>query len=303
MTVVDFFVKNTAPSPAAVPGVVVSLLDVTTSVVVSQTTTDSAGLAGFTVPDATYEVRMFKSGFRSIVSQVEVISSEDNTFDLTVEDLTSLPSAVDSMLCRCTGKFVDFSNRPRAGVTFRVHAQPEAGFEIPKIAGGSMVFEQTMEFKTDDNGLISIDLFRGGQFNVVFAGEDDVIWNIQVPNVASANLIDLIHPYPTNLDWNHTDAPSDAVTVSVNQTVTIRSTLTFSDYEQKTEGQDQWISFTNSDGNKMDLGFNSAQGLVVIRGMAAGTAQVTATILAGKLPSRFPFPTLLMNPLHVTVVP
>ena len=230
-------------------------------------------------------------------------SAPSNTFDLTIENISALPSAIDSALCRCTGKFVDFSNRPRQGVVFRVYAQPEAGFEVPKIVNGAMVFEQTMEFQTDENGLISIDLFRGGKYDITFAGEDDVVWNVLVPNVASVNLIDLIHPFPVSLGWDSSDAPGNAITVAVDQTKTVRSLLTFSDYETQTTGQDEWIIFTNSDGNVMALGFDSGAGLVVIRGMAPGTATVTAAVQPDKLPSRFPFPTLSMAPLTVTVTP
>lgn len=304
MTVADIYIKDASVVPNAVVDAIVSLLDPTTSVPVAQVVTDANGKAGFLVPNGIYEVRVFKRGYQTPVASVLIDSSQPtNIFDLTVENLTALPNAVDSRLCRCTGRFVDFSNRPRKGVTFRVMAQAEAGFQVPKVVDGSMVFEDSMAFQTDENGKVSIDLFRGGEYYVTFAGEDDVAWNIKVPDRASMNLIELIHPAPASLTWDALAAPGGAVTVQVGEQIIVPVSMTFTDFQTISEGLDKWIIFTNSDGEIAEVSFATNLGAMAIRGLTSGSAQVTVDLRSGILPSRTPLPSLTVTPLSITVVP
>jgi hypothetical protein len=302
-TPVDFFLFDTSPSPVAVPGVVVTVLNSVTSVVITQGTTDSSGHVGFMLDDAIYEIRVFKSGWTSTVAQAQVDhTATTNKFNITIQNLITLPAATDPRLCRCTGRFVDFANKGQK-TPVRISCVSESGFQIPKVVDGNMVFQQDMAFTTDELGVLSVDLFRNGQYWIVFGGEDDVTWNIVVPDVAAVNLIDLIHPFPVALTWDQTDAPGNAVTVPVGQTVQVHVSLTFSDYEVKTEGLDQWVIFTNSDDTIMQLGLQAVSGIIVVEGLAPGTAQVTASQVPGLLPNRIPASMLTSTPLSVTVVP
>lgn len=302
MTAVDVYVSDNAVVPNFISGAVVSIHNPSTFAILAQTTTDGTGRAAFTLVDATYEVRVFKSGYASPVAQIVVdIGATTNKFDIEIEDLTTLPTAIDPRLCRCTGKFVNFGNQGRPRVVFRVMAKAE--FQVPKVVDGSLVYEQSMAFQSDEDGYVSIDLLRSGEYYVTFAGEDDLVWPIKVPDEPAVNLIELIHPTPLSQVWDPTDAPLNALTVQVGETKTVLSTLNFSNYEALTEGQDKWITFMNSNGSLMDLGFLSSTGEIVVKGLAPGSAQVTVELLPDLLPNRVPPPSLTTTPLDVTVVP
>ncbi len=303
MTIVNVTVMDDAMVPAPVVGAVVSLLDTTTLVPVSEVTTDSDGVAGFSVPDDTYEVRVFKTGYGIPVSAIVVDHDEDNGFEITATNLTALPIATDPKVCRCTGTFVDFSNVPIRRVLLRIAAQAESPLQIPKVVNGRLVSAPSMEVHSDELGKVSIDLLRTGEYHVTVAGEEDVIWPIKVPDRSSVNLIDLIHPQPVSVSWDPTEAPGDAVTVSVGETVAIPVSLLLSNFDTVLKGHDTWIQFENSDGDVFNLGYHSSLGMIVIEGLTAGTAEVTVEPQDDLLPRRVPDYSVAYTPLSVTVVP
>lgn len=301
MTVADVYVFDDATIPAPIEEAVVTLLDADGELVTS-VETDEDGRAAFDVPDATYEVRVFKRGYGSDVSQIVVDTSEDtNEFDITLEDLTTLPVTTDPRMCRCTGVFVDFQGRPTKGVMFRLNAPADYGTQVPKIADGNLVYPSSMSFQSDALGVVSVDLFRGAEYTVVFAGEDDTSWSLKVPDRASVNLIDLIFPAPVLLSWDQDQAPGNEITVAVGDTGSVQATLLFSDYQTKTVDLNNWLEFSNSDGDVVELGFLNSSGVVALRALAAGTAEITAALVPNLLPYRVPPYSLTAATLLVTV--
>lgn len=325
---VDIFVKDTQAPSRPIEGVVVNVYDASTLSLVASNTTTSVGQAAFLLPGSAspgtnYEVRLFKSGVifsnpQRIAVIEPVTPPQTNVFDVS-GTLTSLPVATDPRLCRCTGQFVDFRGLPIVGNLLRITAIQDvgsltpassysptpptllSGFQVPKVLDGKMVASQTLEAKTDQNGRISVDLIRLGQFYISFAGEEDVPWCVSVPDRSSVNLIDLIHPQPVTLTWNSVDAPYNAVALTVGATANINFELLFSNFYSYSKELGHIIQFTNSDSDVGDVSYDSANGQVVVTGKQAGTLEVTVSVQPNMTPSRVPAYSITAVPLVVTV--
>lgn len=311
MTVsVDVYTKDDTLANDPIESVVVSVYDTTTFSLVAQAISDVTGRAAFSLPGSvgvgtSYEVRAFKLGviFANpfLIGVVEPVVTT-NKFDITGTLLT-LPVATDSRLCRCTGKFTSFANTPVADLSFRISAQANSGSQVPKMLDGAMVSPDTSVFRSDEDGIVSVDLIRTGKYFVSFSGEEDVVWPITIPDRSSVNLIDLIHPAPSVLTWDPTDAPSNAVTVQVGQTVLIKYTVTLTDYRTLTTGDSLQtvIDISNSAPSTMEVGAGDA--VVAVRGLVPGSGQVLAAVNPNFTPVLLPFPSLSYTALTVTVIP
>lgn len=310
---VDIFVKDDSAIPGVITGVVVGVFDSVTFAPVAQAVTDGTGKASFLLPGSAlpgtvYEVRFFKLGVFfpnpvQIAVLDPVVPPASNIFDFSGTLVGTLPVATDPRVCRCTGRFMNYSNRPIANTVFRVFAdQSQPGFEVPLVVDGNLVASQAMDFKTDDDGYVTVDLLRGGQYRVMFPSQEEKIWCIDVPDRSSVNLIDLIFPYPVSLSWDPSVAPGDAVTVTVGQMLEVPFSVIFSNYLTISKGIQQWLTFTNSDDTKMSVAVSDS-GMVIITGVAAGSAQVTGVNRSDLNPSRVPTYSTLVPPLTVTVSP
>jgi len=305
---VDIYVKDQGPVPAPISGVFVAALDPTTFALVATAMTDVNGRAAFSLPGTltpgtSYELRFFKLGV--IFQNPKQILVEDppvttNKYDMSGTLLT-LPVATDPRVCRCTGRFMSFSNTPIAGATVRFMAKAESGLQVPKIVDGNIISAESFASKTDADGFLTVDLIRTAQYYVTFSGEDDVVWNILVPDQSSANLIELIHPAPVLLKWDALEAPLNAVSVQVGETKVIPFIIVYSDYEETAKGATRWIKFINGDDTKMSVGYSDGQ--VSVEGIAVGVANVTTEMLPDLKPVRVPAYNITAPPLVVTVTP
>lgn len=305
---VDIFVNSDEPVPAPIAGVFVSVLDPVTFAVVATATTDVTGRAAFSLPGVVtpgtpYEVRFFKLGVR-FVNPLQIAVEEPpvttNKFDMS-GTLLVLPAATDPRVCRCSGRFMSFSNIPIIGATVRFMAKAESGFQVPKVVDGNIISAEVLATKTDADGFVEVDLIRGAQYYITFSGEDDVVWNILVPDRASVNLIELIHPQPLLLTWDSTEAPGNAVSVQVGETKVIHFKLTYSDFEETGVGSSKWITFNNGDDSIMSVGYSD--GTVSVEGVAVGVANVMAEMLPDLKPVRVPPYNITAPDLVVTVTP
>jgi hypothetical protein len=334
-TSVNIFITDTQLVPQPISGVVVNVYNGTTLDFVTAGTSDVNGQAAFSLPGASYELRFFKSGViftnpKSIAVLEPVSPPDTNDFNVS-GTVISLPVATDSRMCRCTGQFIDFSGQPINGTLVRVVAilgtgtltkPPNApippppitippptppnmlsGFQAPKVIDGKMVSASTMEFRTDLNGKVSFDLIRQGQYYVAFAGEEDTIWPIVVPDRSSVNLIDLIHPQPVSLTWNSSDAPGNAVSVAIGQTKEVNFSVLFSNFQSYATNLANIIQFTNSDGTKADVVYDSGRGLLTITGKVAGSLNVTVAVIDNMTPARIPAYSITAVSLAVTITP
>jgi hypothetical protein len=299
---VDIVVKSDAVTPAPVAGVAVSLHNVTTKQLIESVPTDADGVAAFSVPAQQYEVRMFKLGVLcGSPIRIDPPDDEVSIFDVSVHVIVD-PVSVDPRTCLCTGRFVDVSNRPMSGVTVRVSPKAEQGMQIPETVDGNQVLGGYVRtLRTDQYGKVYAELFRGGEYTVVWSGEDTDIWNFKVPDRSSANLIDLIHPFPMSLEWDQDVAPGGSVTLAVGETILVPISVLFSDYQTVTEGLEKWLQIQNSNSDVASLSLSG--GAVSVTGRSAGTSQGQVSRVGGVAPvvvTQTPFQSTL---LAVTVIP
>lgn len=337
---VNVFIKDTQVIPQPIVGAVVNVYDASTLVFITSGTTDGLGQASFLLPGAispgtNYELRFFKSGviFQNpqAIAVIDPPANPDtNDFDVSGTVVVDAV-ATDPRMCRCTGQFINFSGQPVANTLVRVLAiqgsggltdppdsplppqwiaiQPPlppnylTGFQVPKVLDGKMVSVQAMEFRTDVNGRVSFDLARLGMFYVTFAGEEDHIWCINVPDRSSANLVNLIHPEPVSLTWDPTDAPGNAVSVAVGASASVKFSVLFSNFSSYAKNLSHVIVFTNSDGDLADVFYNSGLGQVDITGRVVGSVHVTVAVQPNMTPARIPTYAIAAAPLVVTITP
>jgi hypothetical protein len=301
MSTVNILVTSDGTSPTPIAGAVVSIVDPATGLaLVARATTNSAGIAGFDIPDGVYELRLYK---REVIfgGPVAITVLGNGAYTVTGTLLT-LPVATDPLLCRCTGRLVGFSGQPLSGVTLVFTQRGDTENALPRVFASQLVAQSDLIAHSNDEGFVTLDLIRGGEFKVSFSGEE-LIWNFTVPTRSSANLIDLLHPQPASLTWDPTLAPANAITVQVGQTITVPVSLVLSNYEVLTNGATElWLAYLNSDSTIAPAVIGSAG--VEVTGGAVGTAQISASARQGFYPRRVPDPpALITTPLTITVTP
>ncbi len=317
---VDIFIADDSMSPAPIVGAVVTIVDPTSFVLIANATTDSSGHAAFTLPGAaspggvTYQVRVFKLGvFFKNPFQILVFDPLPggvfNHFTMTGTLVGVLQPATDPRCCRCTGRFVDFQNQPVPNALVRIIARSQIAGQLPKVVDGNMVSPQVLETHTDADGYVVVDLIRTAVYEVTFAGDDDTIWQILVPDRTSVNLIDLIHPQPVSLSWDPTAAPSNVVTLSIASSQAlpfqVPFSVLFSDYELVTKGECagllNWVTFFNSDPTKALVA--ASDGLLYLTGTGVGTTLVTVGLVPNLIPFRVPAYSIVAPTLTINVIP
>jgi hypothetical protein len=296
---VNIYVQTNEAVPLPVLGAVVGIYNPATCEEVSLTITDPAGRAAFLLEPGIYEARFQKLLHRfQNPARIEVTEDGPNGFVQPCTPL-NLPAATDPYVCRCTGKFMSLENKPIAGVSVRVQAKAEVGTQTPKIVNGNLVSAEYFLGRTDANGQVSFDLPRGGEFLVTWAGDEDNTWNIKVPDRASANLIDLLFPAPVLLQWDHDDAPNDAVSLAVGERKTVRWTMRYSDFQDRPEGLG-WMQLVNMSPDVVIA--TPSEGTMELYGEAPGNSIISGTtVIPPGAVSRVPTPDVQIPSLHVTV--
>jgi hypothetical protein len=283
---VEIFLHDDSPLRNHIQGATVEIVDPDTSEHLASGVSGVDGrsaiaLPGDYAPGRPYEVRIFKSGVvfpnPTMISVVDpVVAPITNRFDVSGTILNSWGVPSDPNLCRCSGRFVNFSNAPIAKVLVIIYAQADPVSKVPKTVNHHMISSQAMEFYTDKNGYIVVDLVRSSEYRVTFAGEDDITWSIKVPDRALCDFIDLIHPQPVSLAWDSVVAPNNLVTLDVGDILDVPCSITFSNYEVSSNCLSTAAQFSTADGAIVETTVVEGMGVRLV-GIAAGTTSVSVT--------------------------
>jgi hypothetical protein len=211
----------------ALEGVLVRVFDEDGTTFITQNTTELVGsdaVADFTLegddPPINYTIRMFKTGvafdggfgdqFKSpqlveIWSPAASSPTGTNDFDVKGETFT-IPVATDPRLCRASGFFKDATGRPLEGLDISLINNFK-----PAIVDGYGVLGSKVELRTDEEGYVEVDLYRGGEYRAMVqsiqAAEADptgaIVFDreLVVPDQASVNLLDLLFPVIEEITW------------------------------------------------------------------------------------------------------
>lgn len=222
MTAATFYAWDSQDPTTAtpVPNVQVRLYSSDGATFITYGTTDDDGEFTTDVPDATYWVRFFKTGF-SFDSKLSVEvdgSAANNTFYVQAENLEQLPPSAATNLCRVSGYAVDAGGQPRKGATFQFMLT-----EWRHIVGNRPITAAKVIARSDRYGHVEVELIQGAFYDVVVEGMDDKVFLTQVPETQACNLTELIWPYPARVDLSAT-----AASLAVDAEEEITATLVLS---------------------------------------------------------------------------
>lgn len=247
-------------------------------------TTDADGNAFMGERDADeYEIRISTAWPHNAISgtrkKITVTESDDpQYFDILVETL-GLPQAEDSMLCRCSGVFLGPDGRPtpRTLISFTPHQIPHVLAHPDGDQPDRAIFSHTLTVETSSTGYASIDLIRGQLYKVSARPWDALSWVVQVPDLPSSSLPEVIFPVPEKVEYRADDElllPVDAPTITINQggyaylaiTTVYRSGLRVQGLHEVGLLADQWWLLSTD---------KSSGGLYKFTGKSPGVATLT----------------------------
>lgn len=301
----------------ALDGVLVRFFDDTDTFITQQYTSivGSDAYAEVTLdgdnPANTYTIRLSKTGVAfdgqlgedsKTPQTVDVYSpptaapdGDDNYFDVQGQTFTR-PVASDPRLCRCSGFFVDHSGRPLRDMDIHFVAlclnedQPPL---TPTIVDGNAVMSDKIIARTDEDGYLQIDLFRGGHYSALVQSFEHSRRTILVPDAASVNLIDVLFPVVSEITFD-----PDPAGIAVNSFVDITLTVKSSD-GQTLDPLSRDVVFASSDPSVATIQLLDT-GKLRIFGVESGSTTITAERSDTSIIS-VPEQPVTYSPLDVTV--
>lgn len=242
--------------------------------------------------------------------------NDENEFTFTLPSTSNLESQ-DPLLCRCHMKAVHLDKRPIEG--YRLHIRqmylPETLHEeVPEQGvNGSIVAGDRIVLVSDKEGMMAVDLVRGGTYQVFSMSRAESAWLFRVPDKSSADLTDLIYPYAKEITF---DSYSLSLGVGEEVHLPVSSLLLSDDTEVDLEGNEyepsRFVTPLSSDLDALPLqwsrdgggGADPARRTLLITAKEAGIFTVTFTpqgSLKSGLPVRYPTPQVIHDPITVTV--
>ena len=280
----------------ALTGVLVRVFDLAGTSFIAQNTTALVGsdaIAEFTLdgddPPVGYTIRMSKTGVGFDVSLGEQYSTPQfievwspaansptgtNDFDVKGETFTA-PVATDSRLCRASGFFKDATGRALAWLDITLINDFK-----PAIVDGYGVLGSKIQLRTDTDGYVVVDLYRGGEYRAMIqsiqAAEVDVTGAIVfdrelvVPDQASVSLVDLFFPVVEEITWT-----PDTIALAVGDELALVPAVVGSDFRalEGTAHEDVLYEIADTDVATVAV----QEDTLVITALATGTTELTAT--------------------------
>lgn len=261
-------------------------------------------------PPIEYTIRLSKTGVafdgqlgddsktpQSIEIYSPAAGAPSGTNNFTVQGQTFVrPVATDPRLCRCSGFFYDHSGRPLQGVDIHFSAlcfnesQPPL---TPMIVDGIAIMSDKIIARTDSNGYLEIDLYRGGHYSALVQSFEHTRVAIQIPDLPSANIVDVLFPVVEEISFS-----PDPLTVAVDAYVDVDLTIVSSD-GRTLDPLDRDVTFTSSDTGVASIQLTD-EGKLRVYGVNAGTTTITASRADTSIVS-IPTQPEVYTPLSVTV--
>ncbi len=279
-TVRVFVVDQQTPVPAPIENVLVRTFNAAGDTFISQDYTDVLGIADFTLdgddPPNEYQIRLSKTGVafdgslgddskspQLIKVWSPPASAPSGTNDFTVKGETFVrPVATDPRMCRASG----FFRRSDGGVYPNLDLIFTPRFK-PAIVDGDSVMWGPIHARTDDDGYLEIDLFRGGEYSVLIETLEDCQRDVVVPDASSENLIELLFPVVEQIVFNPV-----TVTLAVGDSQDVVPTVTASD-QQVLEGTAALdVEYTVADSTIAAVSVQNDK--IVITALLAGSTQL-----------------------------
>jgi hypothetical protein len=261
---VDVYVRD--QNEASVEGVIVRIYNTTGSVLFTQATTDADGHAGFLLATQQYSMRFYKAHTTFQQPQLFTVleAPEVNAFNVAAETFTP-PVSNDARLSRCSGFFHNPDGSPQRYLD--LHFYPDFS---PIVVDGIGVIPRKVITRTDEDGYVEIDLYRGAKYRVSVEGMESEDRFIRVPDQASTNLPDLLYPVVDHIIFD----PEGPYSLNVGDELEL-TPVVYDSAGATLPGTGQadveWRS------SNMDvLGISVTETVVRLRGVAVGSAELRA---------------------------
>ncbi len=291
---VEVYVVENTPLETPVEGVMVRVFDDKNVQLFSQETTDSSGRAGFTLWAQKYHLRFYKYGAQIRQPQVMEVAEPApgvNTVQSFVAKATIFkhPLSSDPRLCKASGFFRDVTGAPQRDLQIQV-----IGRFDPILLEGSGVLSERRTVRTDADGFACIDLIRFARYSALISGYEDQERCVEVPDLPSANLPDLLFPVVDRVTFD-VAAPYK---VKVGKSLVLTPVVLGSNQVPLTGTATSDVTWKSSD----DSVFSVAVGptTLTIEGRKAGMAQLTSTRLNNSI-VRIPNLPIQGVPVNITV--
>lgn len=290
---VTIVVTDANPPGDLINGVYVGLYDFNTKALLQFDTTGNGALDDgeviFSAVDpGTYEIRIVPPTPVTVVNgkiqQITVLDTPiaplSNIFDISITQ-EGLESAANTNLCRCSGYFVDMTGKAAANVSIhfsdaclpQIESQPSLQYDSRTVVPSKRIAV------TDSNGFVSIDLYRGERYSVYMEGWENVFREIIVPDLAAANISDVLWPYVSGVEYYESDvkilpvdSPSVAVGVDASKELTFKVLLRNTNEALSTE-----VMFEVEDQDIAEVGVSYTDQTLTITGVSAGTTNLVVT--------------------------
>lgn len=270
----------------ALVGVLVRVFDETGTTLISQNVSALVGsdaIAEFTLSGAAtptkYMIRLSKTGVAfdgslgddsKTPQYVEIYSpasgSPTGTNNFTVQGQTfTRPVALDPLLCRASGVVRDLR-----GVVLRDVDLIFSSATEPVLAGGDLVSGRNVTLYSDSTGYLVVDLYRGAKLVATFAGLEDQPRMVEVPDLPSVNIADLLFPRVKEVTFSPT-----SVALAVGETKTVTPTVKTSDGRTLEGTATGDVTYTIGDDSVATAGWTDS--VLSITGVTAGSTSITVS--------------------------
>lgn len=271
-------VLNDELAPEPVDDVVVRVYDSTGTTFITQAVSGDVnpGEVEFTLNgDADgilYQLRFFISGGSILSPQaIDVYSppagspTGANNFEV-IASLFTLPPATDVRLCRASGYVVGPDGRPKRGID--MHFIP---INRPMVVDGKVILGERVAARTDADGYVSIDLFRGGLYLATVESHENIQREICVPDRSSVNIGHLLFPIVADVNYD----PAGPFSVAVGAQLEVVPTVITSSFVELDGVADADVEYRSDDDTIASVSVMSDR--IVIAGVSPGVTNLRVT--------------------------
>ncbi len=286
MPIVNINLKTDAAIPTGIVGASVGVYT-TGAIFVTSGITDGTGLVSFSLPVAQYRVYVYKQGVSLVQPQIlNVVTATTITYDLTAHEKI-LPETLDPELTRISGYINESSGAAKKELTLTFY------HEYTQLNGNTIISSTPVTVMSDKKGYFEFDLYRNMKYCTPYLTERP-LYKVITPDRPSIKLTELLFQVPVLLT-----TPSLSYTVTVNNTIQIPYTLTWSDYVNNRGYQSSWAELIWSSSNA-NISVVVTTENIEITGLQPGVATFTfdrnfLNDLVWKNPPPFISPTLTIT--------
>lgn len=273
MPTVRVKVLDATPAHNPVGGVACKIYDADGVTLITQGTTDAVtGVAEFVLDEGVnYYLRAGKSGASIVNPHILAVDDEDIQTHAITADVASSSVAPDVAKCRVTGHMVNAAGDPIENAEVKFIATQDLR------PTGSGIVAAAKIIKSDEDGRIQLDLFRGMYYDV-YVMDDPEPNTCLVPNAGSISLEDLIYPVPSAVTFT-----PDTVTMNRGEEQEVSVSITLTDHRSLRDihaagALDTYVDLQTQTGLVIEeIGTDS----IVLRAETEGVYTVTASNKSG----------------------